>query len=774
MRYILSVLIVFCLICPDTLGQRKKVGVVLSGGGAKGVAHIGVLKVLEEAGIPIDYISGTSMGAIVGGLYAVGYNAKALDSLVRMQNWPFLLSDKVYRFNQPFTEKESNEKYLISLSFSQEKGLSVPAGFVSGQNIYNLFSELTIGFHDSIPFRDLPIPFACVSANMIDGKEVVMDKGILPLAMRASMAIPGVFAPVTIDSMVLVDGGISNNFPVDVAKNMGAEITIGVDLSTGLKDEKGLDNIMGIVDQLTAFMGMKSYENNKAMVDLYMNPDLKGFTAASFTAEAIDTMIQRGERVARANWDKIMALKKQIGLEPDEDAAPHLENRFLETDTLIIGKISIEGVKEKDEKWIQRQIGIKEFSVITMDDLHKAISFLYGTGAFANVNYALNGDQIYDLTLRLKEKPASSLNLGFRFDSEEMASILLNTTLSHRALRGSRLSITGRLNKNPYVLVDYSFGSNMLRKLGVSYMFKYNDINLYDKKDKVDNITFSYHRGDLNLSDIYFQSVGYNSVLLLNIPPDRRGLIHEADIKRLKEFADYRQQTFADNRVKNGRKCWCATSGSEIVYTLKAKSEINLVMLQEDITKGQRVEAFTVEALTDKGWKEVGKGTTIGYKRMLRFPVVKASQLRVKIVECRLTAHINQVAAYYAAPLQEVVQGEDWNNLPRAGWKQVADSPLTIDLGKSVTLASFTYAPSKAEAKPTMAFRYKFFVSMDGKHWKEVPANGEFSNIMHNPLPQTVTFGQKVQARYIKLEATTPTATTAKVGMDEIGVITTP
>ena len=277
-----------------------------------------------------------------------------------------------------------------------------------------------------------------------------------------------------------------------------------------------------------------------------------------------------------------------------------------------------------------------------------------------------------------------------------------------------------------------------------------------------------------HLSDIYFQSVGYNSVLLLNIPPDRRGLIHEADIKRLKEFADYRQQTFADNRVKNGRKCWCATSGSEIVYTLKAKSEINLVMLQEDITKGQRVEAFTVEALTDKGWKEVGKGTTIGYKRMLRFPVVKASQLRVKIVECRLTAHINQVAAYYAAPLQEVVQGEDWNNLPRAGWKQVADSPLTIDLGKSVTLASFTYAPSKAEAKPTMAFRYKFFVSMDGKHWKEVPANGEFSNIMHNPLPQTVTLGQKVQARYIKLEATTPTATTAKVGMDEIGVITTP
>ena len=277
-----------------------------------------------------------------------------------------------------------------------------------------------------------------------------------------------------------------------------------------------------------------------------------------------------------------------------------------------------------------------------------------------------------------------------------------------------------------------------------------------------------------HLSDIYFQSVGYNSVLLLNIPPDRRGLIHEADIKRLKEFADYRQQTFADNRVKNGRKCWCATSGSEIVYTLKAKSEINLVMLQEDITKGQRVEAFTVEALTDKGWKEVGKGTTIGYKRMLRFPAVKASQLRVKIDECRLTAYVSQVAAYYAEPLQGETKKEDWNNLPRSGWKQVATSPLTIDLGRTVMLGSFTYAPAKAEVKPTMAFRYKFFVSEDGKTWKEVPTNGEFSNIMHNPLPQTVTLGKKIQARFIKLEATTPTATTAKIEMNEIGVMVTP
>ena len=277
-----------------------------------------------------------------------------------------------------------------------------------------------------------------------------------------------------------------------------------------------------------------------------------------------------------------------------------------------------------------------------------------------------------------------------------------------------------------------------------------------------------------HLADIYFQSVGYNSVLLLNIPPDRRGLINEADVQRLNEFAAYRERVFASNKVVNGRKYWNATFGSEKVYSLKPNAEINVVMLQEDITKGQRVEAFTVEALTDNGWKEVGKGTTIGYKRMLRFPTVKASKLRVKIDECRLTASISQVAAYYAEPLQEETKKEDWNNLPRSGWKQVAVSPLTVDLGKTVTLNSFTYAPAKAEAKPTMAFRYKFFVSVDGKNWKEVPTSGEFSNIMHNPLPQTVAFNQKVRARFIKLEATTPDAAVAKVNMDEIGVMVAP
>ena len=273
-----------------------------------------------------------------------------------------------------------------------------------------------------------------------------------------------------------------------------------------------------------------------------------------------------------------------------------------------------------------------------------------------------------------------------------------------------------------------------------------------------------------HLNYIYFKYVGYNTVLLLKIPPDQRGRISDADVNRLKEFADYRKEIFADNRVKGGLKAWTARPGDTRVYQLKPKSEINVVMLREDISKGQRMEAFTVEALTADGWKEIAKGTTVGYKRLIRIPAVEARQLRVKVDACRLAANISEVAAYYARPLEESAAKEDWNDLPRTAWKQVTAAPLVIDLGKAVDMTGFVYAPANAEAKPTMAFRYKFYISTNGRDWKEVPTIGEFSNIMHNPVPQTVSFGNKVSARYIKLDATTPDATPARVDLKEIGI----
>ena len=273
-----------------------------------------------------------------------------------------------------------------------------------------------------------------------------------------------------------------------------------------------------------------------------------------------------------------------------------------------------------------------------------------------------------------------------------------------------------------------------------------------------------------HLMDIYCQSVGYNSVLLLNIPPDRRGLIHENDVKRLKEFADYRNRAFADNLVTDGQVLWTAAGGESREYTLKEGSTVNLIVLQEDLSKGQRVEEFEVEGLVDGQWQSLGKGTTVGYKRILRIPETNATQLRVKLLSTRLKANISNVAAYYAAPLAETQDEAQWNNLPRESWKVTAEQPLTIDLGKTVTLKAFTYAPQNGEAKPTMAFRYQFSISTDGQQWTEVSTPGEFSNIMHNPVPQTVTLDKAVKARFIKLDAKTTADQPATVGANEIGV----
>jgi len=260
------------------------------------------------------------------------------------------------------------------------------------------------------------------------------------------------------------------------------------------------------------------------------------------------------------------------------------------------------------------------------------------------------------------------------------------------------------------------------------------------------------------------------SIRPLNIPPDRRGLLNEADVARLKEFAAYRRRVFSDDKVQNGNVSWTACPGESRSYAVHSNSPLNVVQVQEDISKGQRVEKFTVEAYRDGRWQSLGEGTTIGYKRMLRFPELTADSIRVRIDSCRLCANISNVSAYYAPALVNQAAVADWNTLPRSTWKQLSFSPLVVDLGKAVRLKAFTYAPLNGEAKSTMAYHYKFSVSEDGKNWKVLVSDGEFSNIMHNPLPQTVSLPSVPTVRYVKLEATTPDDSAAVIEMEELGV----
>lgn len=507
MKKLLLLLLVFAFSLPAVLAERKKVGLVLSGGGAKGMSHIGAIKVIERAGIPIDYVVGTSIGSIVGGLYAIGYDAAAIDSMARTQDWMMLLSDKVHRNKLFFAEKDDSEKFIFKLNFDRKEKRG-SSGFVHGQNINNLFTELTIGYHDTLSFRDFSIPFACITANLVDRNEIVVDKGNLAMAMRASMAIPGVFVPIYNGQEVYVDGGIVNNFPVDIAKEMGADIVIGIDLQANFFEADQLNTFQGMMGQIINILCMNKHEENKALTDLYIRPDIDEFSAASFTKDAVDTMIIRGERAAEAHWKELLELKARLGISED-DVSYARSNTYRKQDTFYIHKIRLSGVSEKDEKWIRRALRIKEKTIVTKKDINETVSDLYGTKLFSNVDYRLLKGPEYELELRFIEDQKTALNFGFRFDTEEMAALLINTKMNQIPFRGSALSLTTRLSKSPFFRIDYSIENPLFRKLDIAYMFKYNDFNIYRKGDRTNSITFRYHQGEIAYTNFFFKNMKF-------------------------------------------------------------------------------------------------------------------------------------------------------------------------------------------------------------------------------------------------------------------------
>ena len=293
-----------------------------------------------------------------------------------------------------------------------------------------------------------------------------------------------------------------------------------------------------------------------------------------------------------------------------------------------------------------------------------------------------------------------------------------------------------------------------------------------------------------NLVNIYYRSVGCNSVLLLNIPPDRRGLIHEIDVQRIKELSEYINKTFATNYVEKGKQDWAAQVGESKEYDVKPGAMVNTVLIQEDITKGQRVEDFLVEVYSNGAWQYATEGTTIGYKRLLRFSDCQPEKVRVTIRGARATANISNVGLYYAEPLQDKNARVRLSDVNTSEWKTVgADaaqafdgntatawttdglSALVVDMGKEESVAGFCYAPIAAEDLSGTIYKYNFYVSTDGQNWTKCNTNGEFSNIMHNPVPYFVRFGKNYQARYFKLEPISEINSAQKTTIGEIGIL---
>ena len=516
---------------------RMKVAVVLSGGGAKGMAHIGVLRVLERAGIPIDIITGTSMGALIGGLYSIGYDAATLDSLVSVQDWNVLLSDKADMRSQSLAERDKQNTYILSRPLSiARKSHTASGGLISGSNLSQLFTRLTVGWHDSISFATLPIPFACVATNIVDNTEYVFHNGYLPTAMRASMAIPGVFTPVRMSmvseevrvkseelkchksdsakhtnsslftltsslkkDMVLVDGGLRNNYPADVARQMGADIIIGVSVQSDPRTADELQSGPSILMQIVDQNCKNKFAENWAMTDIPIKVNVKGYSSASFTRTAIDTLIARGEQAAMKQWDKLMQMKRTLGL-ADSYQPDRLHRTVPQSKTLCfrIDSIQYNNISPQDRDYVATKYGIGPGKDITAEQVEQVVTDLGTNLLYTNAGYNISkSNGKYILTISAGERKTSRVNLGVRFDTEEM--VALQANMSHRlpTRLPVTLELTGRLGKRMMARVDANVSPMHYGRIGLSYLFRHDDINIYEGGKRDYNFTYNQHAVNL-------------------------------------------------------------------------------------------------------------------------------------------------------------------------------------------------------------------------------------------------------------------------------------
>ena len=518
-----------------TFRARPKVGLVLSGGGAKGAAHIGVLKYIEEAGIPIDYIAGTSMGSIVGGMYALGYSSDEILKIISDVDWDRLISNQVDRQKVSYKKKTESRSQLITIPFSfgtDQKELqsrsfknSLPTGIVSGDNLINLFNSLSVGYSDPVDFNDLPIPFLCIATNVLNGEADVLDKGIFSKSLRASMAIPILFDPVRINETLYADGGLVNNFPAEQCRAMGADYVIGVSMSPGLEsDPKNLSSILSQVKQLKEIITDKEFENYHKLCDIFISPDLKGVGMLSFNAESVARITGSGYEAAARQEDKFNELKELLNVgsvqQDDRPAAKKALNIL--QNKVLISDVDLEGVEEDIERWMQRKCTIQAGDYACKEDIDRSVSLFYGTGNYSSITYTLHEDETqenaYILRFKLVEKSPHGVGLGFRFDSQDMLSVLLSMGLNSNRMSGFKADVSAKLGGNQWLSTNISYGHMLYPRINFNYNFRNSELDTYDMDELVMNMKFLQHKFRLYLSENYSRTVsvgvGFEAELL--------------------------------------------------------------------------------------------------------------------------------------------------------------------------------------------------------------------------------------------------------------------
>lgn len=459
--------VLIALLCLKGIAQNSpesrppKVGLVLSGGGAKGLAHIGALKKIEEAGVKIDYIGGTSMGAIVGALYASGYSAQELDSIFRKTDFSRLIQDNVPRSAKTFYEKEDSERYALSLPFENFK-VSFPQAISSGQNIYNLLVQLLFHVKDVQDFRKLPIPFLCMATNVETGEEVLLDSGYLPEAIVASGTFPSLFEPAEINEQILIDGGVVNNYPIVQVKAMGADIIIGVDVQHDLATRESLSSATEILLQINNYRTVNDMRKKSKETDVYIRPDIDEFSVIAF--DRGKQIIKSGEKAAEEKLDEL----RQIALRQGGMAKPR--KRITVVDSLVVNRMIIMGNDQYTRGYIKGKLRFDLAEKISFEDLRQGMNNLSATGNFKAIRYDLISNGLgTDLVLKLKENPTKMfIKMSAHYDDLYKSAALINLTKKNFLMKDDVASfdfILGdhiRYNMQYYLDKGYywSFGIN--------------------------------------------------------------------------------------------------------------------------------------------------------------------------------------------------------------------------------------------------------------------------------------------------------------------------
>ena len=503
----------FCLLpigmqAQDTI-KKPKIGLVLSGGGAKGFAHIGVLKVLESAGVKIDYIGGTSMGAVVGSLYASGYSAVQIDSIFKTINFDELIKDFIPRSSKNFYEKKNDELYAVVLPFNKFR-IGIPDALSKGIYNFNLLSTITRNVRHVRDFNKLKIPFICIATNIETGEEVLLDKGNLATVLIASAAFPTLFSPVEIDGKMLVDGGVANNYPIEAVRKMGADIIIGVDVQDGLLDKSELKNATKILGQITNLQSIEKMKKKIKDTDIYIKPDIKNYGVISFD-KGIE-IIKKGEEAAFAVYEKLEKYGNNDGSKQNK--------QLWVADSLQINTININKLKNYTRSYVKGKLRFKEGDKISYEDLRNGINNINATQNFSTINYSLEeNNEKDDLRLTLAENLNKTfLKFGLHYDGLYKSSILVNLTQKKTFLKNDIASLDLILGDNFRYNFDYYIDNGFYLSFGFKSHYDQFSKNITKAISDYSNSIPGINSINIDFSDFtnqaYFQSLFVQKFLI--------------------------------------------------------------------------------------------------------------------------------------------------------------------------------------------------------------------------------------------------------------------